>query len=162
MAMSHAGHTHPSTPAARSACRKAMANGALHMAAEPQGPMTMAERIAYVVANPEKAVASANAKTEAWIMSEGTDAARDRLKLTGPVARRMARQAARADMKGAARTAGRDAQIVAKLRATPARPQPRRSGARVSTANSTCVQAALHIDAHGGRCACGWCAEVAV
>lgn len=39
--------------------------------------------------------------------------------------------------------------------------QPRRSGARVSATSSTCVQAALHVDAHGGRCACGWEAEVA-
>jgi hypothetical protein len=39
-----------------------------------------------------------------------------------------------------------------------ARIQPRRSGARVSATGSTCVQAALHIDAHGGRCACGWVA----
>jgi len=35
----------------------------------------------------------------------------------------------------------------------PARIQPRRSGARVSTDASTCVQAALHTR---GRCACGW------
>lgn len=38
----------------------------------------------------------------------------------------------------------------------PARIQPRRGGARVATRGSACVQAALHIDAHGGRCACGW------
>lgn len=57
------------------------------------------------------------------------------------------------EIRGRARTAGRDAQIAAKLRI-----QPRRSGARVSAAGSTCVQAALHIDAHGGKCACGWAA----
>lgn len=34
--------------------------------------------------------------------------------------------------------------------------QPRRGGARVPARSSTCVQAALHIDAHGGSCACGW------
>lgn len=34
-----------------------------------------------------------------------------------------------------------------------ARIQPRRSGARVSADNSSCVQAALHTH---GRCACGW------
>jgi hypothetical protein len=78
MAISHAGHTHPSTPAARSACRKAMANGARHEAAEPKG-LTMADRIAYVMANPAKAAASSRAKTEAWIASEGTDAARNRI-----------------------------------------------------------------------------------
>lgn len=59
------------------------------------------------------------------------------IKMTGAVARRMARQAAKADM---------------------VRIQPRRSGARVSTTSNGCVQAALHIDAHGGRCACGWAA----
>jgi hypothetical protein len=57
------------------------------------------------------------------------------IKMTGPVARRMARQAVKADN---------------------ARIQPRRSGARVSTRGASCVQAALHVDAHGGRCACGW------
>lgn len=35
----------------------------------------------------------------------------------------------------------------------PARIQPRRSGARVSNTNSSCVQATLHTR---GRCACGW------
>lgn len=40
----------------------------------------------------------------------------------------------------------------------PRRIQPRRSGARVAARNSSCVQAALHVDAHGGRCACGWVA----
>lgn len=44
---------------------------------------------------------------------------------------------------------------------TPKRIQPRRSGARVSGAFASCVQAALHIDAHGGRCACGWAAAKA-
>lgn len=29
---------------------------------------------------------------------------------------------------------------------------------RDTAARPTCVQAALHIDAHGGRCACGWIA----
>ena len=43
----------------------------------------------------------------------------------------------------------------------PKRIQPRRSGARVSMKSSTCVQAALHIDAHGGLCACGWEANAA-
>jgi hypothetical protein len=35
----------------------------------------------------------------------------------------------------------------------PVRIQPRRSGARVSTTDSACVQAALHTR---GKCACGW------
>lgn len=43
----------------------------------------------------------------------------------------------------------------------PVRIQPRRGGARVSANGSACVQAALHIDAHGGRCACGWEANAA-
>lgn len=75
------------------------------------------------------------------------------IRMTGPVARRMARQAVKADNV--------QADLLAKIKrrqATEAalRIQPRRSGARVSTRNTTCVQAALHIDAHGGRCACGW------
>jgi hypothetical protein len=48
-----------------------------------------------------------------------------------------------------------------RIKAQPVRIQPRRSGARVSGAFASCVQAALHIDAHGGRCACGWGAKVA-
>lgn len=67
---------------------------------------------------------------------------------------RMDRQYDEADLRGLARTAGRDAQIVAKLRTKPPRIQPRRSGARVSADTSTCVQAALHTGR--GRCACGW------
>jgi hypothetical protein len=62
------------------------------------------------------------------------------IKMTGPVARRMAKHA---------------------MKAENARIQPRRSGARVSIDASGCVQAALHIDAHGGRCACGWVANKA-
>ena len=42
-----------------------------------------------------------------------------------------------------------------------ARIQPRRGGARVPARTAGCVQAALHIDAHGGKCACGWKAQVA-
>jgi len=52
------------------------------------------------------------------------------VKLTGPVARRMAKHAAKAN-----------------------RIQPRRAGARVAIDNSGCVQAALHTT---GRCACTW------
>jgi hypothetical protein len=57
----------------------------------------------------------------------------DEIKMTGPVARRIARQSAKAD-----------------------RIQPRRSGARVSGPFASCVQAALHYGT--GRCACGWAA----
>jgi hypothetical protein len=57
-----------------------------------------------------------------------------------------------ADRRGLARTAGRNAQIAAKIRI-----QPRRGGARVAARNTTCVQAALHTGA--GRCACGWHTE---
>lgn len=55
----------------------------------------------------------------------------------------------------------RKARLDAVLSGAPKRIQPRRSGARVAVGSSTCVQAALHIDAHGGRCACGWVALVA-
>lgn len=58
------------------------------------------------------------------------------IKITGPVARRMARTAAKADNMKAERI------------------QPRRGGARVAARNSTCVQAALHTGK--GLCACGW------
>lgn len=104
MAISHAGHDHPSTAAARGACRR---------------KLTIAEPV-----NPVRRLAE-----QAGLVPE--------IRMTGPVARRMARQA---------------------MKAENARIQPRRSGARVSATSSTCVQAALHIDAHGGRCACGWAA----
>jgi hypothetical protein len=94
MAISHAGHTHPSTPAARAACRRANdAGGTTHLSY--QNPI------------------------------------RDEIRMTGPVARRMAKHAAKAD-----------------------RIQPKRGGARVSIDNSGCVQAALHTGR--GKCACGW------
>lgn len=44
----------------------------------------------------------------------------------------------------------------ARRRVETRRIQPRRGGARVPARSSACVQAALHIDEHGGRCACGW------
>ena len=97
MAMSHAGHDHPMTPAGRSACRKT----------QEQGSTALRER------------------------HEGIKSAA-----------RNARANLAAKEKAAARIANR----------------PRRAGARVSIKNSTCVQAALHVDAHGGRCACGWVA----
>lgn len=107
MAISHAGHNHPATPAARSACRKSNGN--------PN--VTRIESDGYVAR-----------------------AAKSEIRMTGAVARRMARTAMKAENM---------------------RIQPRRSGARVAIDDSGCVQAALHIDAHGGRCACGWTAQLA-
>lgn len=122
MAISHAGHNHPATPAARSACRKSTGN-----------PMvTRIESDGYIAEHIRKTAANGRMKAR---MDREYDAAE--IKMTGAVARRMARQIAKADN---------------------ARIQPKRSGARVSATDSSCVQAALHIDAHGGRCACGWVA----
>lgn len=104
MAISHAGHNHPSTPAARSACRKQMANGDTPLTGNPI-PVSLAGVLARTI-TPE-------------------------IRMTGPVARRMAKYAVKAE-----------------------RIQPRRGGARVSAGASTCVQAALHTGT--GRCACGW------
>jgi hypothetical protein len=73
---------------------------------------------------------------EMEIQSKRLPVMTDEIKITGATARKLARHAAKAD-----------------------RIQPRRSGARVSINSSGCVQAALHVDAHGGRCACGWTAE---
>jgi hypothetical protein len=118
MAISHAGHNHPATPAARSACRR---------------KLTIAEPVAtpdYIGEHIRKTAANYAAKAR---MDRDYDS--QEIRMTGPVARRMARQA---------------------IKSQNARIQPRRSGARVSSSSSTCVQAALHIDAHGGRCACGW------
>jgi hypothetical protein len=123
MAISHTGHNHPATPAARSACRKSNGN-----------PRTTR------------------------IEADGFNKNRkpDLMKVEAPKIKWTAASVRRAGI-----AIGR-AQKMREDREASIRPQPRRSGARVSTANSTCVQAALHIDAHGGRCACGWCAEVAV
>lgn len=111
MAMDHTNCTHPRTPAGRRACRSG---------------------------NNLPADTGVNAVYNDFISDRARKAVMNsEIKMTGPVARRIARQAAKADMK---------------------RIQPRRSGARVSVTGSTCVQAALHIDAHGGRCACGWVA----
>lgn len=105
----HTNCTHPRTPAGRRACRAAL-NDPTPVAGIPG--------------------------TSLGEMRQGF---RDsEIKMTGPVARRMARHAAKAEIK---------------------RIQPKRSGARVAIDNSGCVQAALHVDAHGGRCACGWVAD---
>lgn len=111
----HTACTHPRTPAGRRACRAAVAKGTtLDM-------------------TPER---SAEIDRQVKAFSDAFNKAKSEIKMTGPVARRMARHAAKAD-----------------------RIQPRKSGARVSTDASTCVQAALHVNAHGGRCACGWKAD---
>lgn len=115
MAISHAGHNHPATPAARAACRKSNGNPSV----------TRIESDGYIADHIRKVAANGRMKTR-------MDREYAEIKMTGDVARRMARQAAKADN---------------------ARIQPRRSGARVTTASSTCVQAALHTR---GRCACGW------
>ncbi len=123
MAISHAGHNHPATPAARSACRKRMDNGQSPRDESAERALgSISDRIART--RPER-----KANLDRILGQE--------IRMTGAVARRMARQAVKADN---------------------ARIQPRRSGARVSARNTSCVQAALHIDAHGGRCACGWSA----
>lgn len=117
MAISHAGHNHPATPAARAACRKALA----------ANPLALAGTSAFTPIDREIVRAQMN-----------RDARRrmDRGPIVGELdlRNRIARQSVE----------------------KPARIQPRRSGARVSARNTSCVQAALHIDAHGGRCACGW------
>lgn len=115
MAISHAGHTHPATPAGRRACRA--------------GNPTFNEATGVLDMGTPKVRVKATAADLGLDMGE--------IRMTGAVARRIARQAVKADN---------------------ARIQPRRSGARVASSSSACVQAALHIDAHGGRCACGWVA----
>jgi hypothetical protein len=121
MAVSHVGHDHPATPAGRRACRSGNA------------PAPVPATDDYISAHMNNVLQKAKLKAE-------MDRNYDQIKMTGPVARRMAKHSAKADAL---------------------RIQPRRSGARVSTIASTCVQAALHIDAHGGKCACGWEAEAA-
>lgn len=72
---------------------------------------------------------------EALVGTQNLEAREAAIRITGPVARRMARQAVAADNLTASRI------------------QPRRSGARVTPEASTCVQAALHTGR--GLCACG-------
>lgn len=126
MAISHAGHDHPATPAGRRACR---AGQQLQL---PQNTGVNAVYNDYISEHIRKTAANGRMKARMDREYDGTE-----IRMTGPVARRMARQAAKADA---------------------IRIQPRRSGARVAAQSSTCVQAALHVDAHGGRCACGWVA----
>lgn len=121
----HTDCTHVSTPAARKLCRSFKAAAAAPVVEAPS----------YITQEINRQVANNAVKAR---MDRRYDD--EELRITGPVARRMARQA---------------------MAAENARIQPRRSGARVSTTGSTCVQAALHIDSHGGRCACGWAALTA-
>lgn len=114
MAIDHTNCTHPRTPAGRRACRAAVASG---------GPAPVAPD--YIAQHILKVRTSHAAKAR---MDRDYDA--QEIRMTGPVARRMAKHAAKSD-----------------------RIQPRRSGARVAIDNSGCVQAALHTT---GRCACGW------
>jgi hypothetical protein len=94
MAISHAGHNHPATPAGRRACRAGN-----DLAAAPVVRGTTHQTTENVEGNRE-------------------------IRMTGAVARRIARQAVAAD----------------------------------NARRGTCPQAALHVKAHGGRCACGWSA----
>jgi len=129
MAISHAGHNHPATAAARKACRNSNDN--------PNVTRIEADGFRKVTAaSARRAGVAIGRANEARARQEVLDS---EIKMTGPVARRMAKHAAKAEN---------------------ARIQPKRSGARVSSRNTSCVQAALHIDAHGGRCACGWEAQV--
>lgn len=147
MAVSHANCTHPRTPAGRRACRAGVA-------APKTWTVADALKLASTMTGAELA-ANGNAKTEAWILEHGTPAAKRRINAKDRVTEiRENAAAARQRENDRMRAAGRVAKDP-----KPARIQPRRSGARVSATGSTCVQAALHIDAHGGRCACGWVAE---
>lgn len=116
----HTNCTHDRTPAGRKACRNS---------GNPVAPVD------YIGEHIRKTAANHAVKAK---MDREYDASE--IRMTGAVARRMARQAVAADN---------------------VRIEPRRSGARVSGGFASCVQAALHIDAHGGKCACGWEAQVA-
>lgn len=111
----HTNCIHPRTPAGRRACRNSVRNGA----PAPVAPDYIGDHI------------RATAAKHAIKAKMDRDYDKAEIKMTGPVARRMARHAAKSD-----------------------RIQPRKSGARVKIDNSGCVQAALHTGT--GRCACGW------
>jgi hypothetical protein len=83
----------------------------------------------------------------------------DRELITPPGVRRARVEALQAKLERAAD--GEDHRVPNRRRQRASgavRIQPRRGGARVAARASGCVQAALHIDAHGGACACGWVA----
>lgn len=77
MAISHAGHDHPATPAGRRACR---AGNSAPVATD------------YIAEHIRKTAANGRMKAR---MDRDYDA--QEIRMTGPVARRMARQAAKAD-----------------------------------------------------------------
>lgn len=153
MPNSHANCTHPRTPAGRRACRAG--NTVLGMTVVVNGEVrdlcaTCRKNVvrkgnencwncapagsAFNLPPMSDEVKARGAELYARSLADNRE-----IRMTGAVARRMARQAVAADN---------------------VRIQPRRSGARVSARNTSCVQAALHIDAHGGSCACGWKAKV--
>lgn len=144
MAISHANCTHPRTPAGRRACRAAVANGTtLDMTPERSAEVDRQVKAFSDAFDTAKAAATRRAHIKGLqnrleSMADGEHPVHDEIRMTGATARKLARHAVKAETK---------------------RIQPRRSGARVSPSSSSCVQAALHIDAHGGRCACGWAAE---
>lgn len=77
-----------------------------------------------------------------------------------PAGRRACRKSTGLDIKGPIdHVSGEKVVTGPRLPQKPVRIQPRRSGARVPPRGSVCVQAALHTDDHGGRCACGWVAD---
>lgn len=123
----HTNCTHPRTPAGRRACRAAAPVATKVVNGEIRATCTTCRKNVVRVGDMTCWMCKAVAPTDDYDAQE--------IRMTGPVARRMARQAAKAD----------------KIKAE--RIQPRRSGARVAVDSSTCVQAALHTR---GRCACGW------
>lgn len=136
----HTGHNHPNTTAARTACRNEIREAAARIDAyygnKPLGPDP---RLAVVVPPADNYIDQHVRKTVANATMKA------KIDRTAPIEKEIARSQAN-------QRARRAMDLQAK------RIQPRRSGARVSGQFSTCVQAALHIDAHGGRCACGWVA----
>lgn len=119
----HTACIHPRTPAGRAACRKLRAGLAANIDFSPK--VTHPAPVDQIARYAKKHHLGPEAEA-------GMRAASSEIKMTGTVARRIARQAAKAEN---------------------ARIQPRRSGARVAVDNSTCVQAALHTSR--GLCACG-------
>lgn len=124
----HTACTHPRTPAGRRACR---AGNAAPVVTDG----LVIPPVDYIAREIYKNRANAAAKAR---MDREYDARDAQIKMTGDMARRMARTAVKAEN---------------------ARIQPRRSGARVSGAFASCVQAALHTPGTI-RCACGWGQEM--
>ena len=185
MAMSHANCTHPRTPAGRRACRngaqvetpatdyigehirKTAANHAMKARmdreyAEIKMTGATARKLAKHAGRADalaiastmtgaELAANGNAKTEEYILDHGTPAAKRRINAAERAEEiRANANAARAREAARGRAIGRLAGFKAKHESRMVR-QDKFSG---------CVQAALHIDAHGGSCACGWKAKV--